>query len=308
MAGHRMGYLTVLLGAAAFYIASGEWISWLLLLLCLGLPWLSLLVSLGAIRRFRAEPAGLDIVETGEETELWLLGSCPVPMPPFRGKLSLRWCITGERRRYRSEKDLPTDHCGGVTVTAEKVRVCDYLGLFSFRVRNVSPKTMIIRPKPQAPGVIPSIRDIRPKRWTPKPGGGFAENHELRLYRPGDSLNQIHWKLTAKTGKWILREPMEPVRGRMLLTMTLRGTPEALDRKFGRLLWLGGYLLDQEVGFEIRALTGDGLLTFPVKERNELYKAVDTLLCTPAAGEGSIREYAFDASWQYHIGGEADET
>ena len=57
-----MGYLTVLLGAAAFYIASGEWISWLLLLLCLGLPWLSLLVSLGAIRRFRAEPAGLDIV------------------------------------------------------------------------------------------------------------------------------------------------------------------------------------------------------------------------------------------------------
>ena len=59
-----MGYLTVLLGAAAFYIASGEWISWLLLLLCLGLPWLSLLVSLGAIRRFRAEPAGLDIVET----------------------------------------------------------------------------------------------------------------------------------------------------------------------------------------------------------------------------------------------------
>ena len=67
-----MGYLTVLLGAAAFYIASGEWISWLLLLLCLGLPWLSLLVSLGAIRRFRAEPAGLDIVEMGEETELWL--------------------------------------------------------------------------------------------------------------------------------------------------------------------------------------------------------------------------------------------
>ena len=236
MAGHRLGYLSVLLLAAAFYLASGEWISWLLLLVCLGLPWLSLLVSLGAIRRFQAEPAGLDIVEVGEEAELWLLGTCPAPMPPFRGKLSLHWCITGERRKYRSEKDLPTDHCGGVTVTAEKVWVCDYLGLFSFRVKNVAPKTMIIRPKPLAPGNIPSVRDIRPRRWVPKPGGGFAENHELRLYRPGDNLNQIHWKLTAKTGKWILREPMEPVRGKMLLTMTLRGGPEELDRKFGRLL------------------------------------------------------------------------
>ena len=167
---------------------------------------------------------------------------------------------------------------------------------------------MIIRPKPVAPAVIPAVRDIRPRRWIPKPGGGFAENHELRLYRPGDSLNQIHWKLTAKTGKWILREPMEPVRGRMLVTMTLRGTPEALDRKFGRLLWLGAYLLEQDIRYEILALTGEGLLTFQVQNRNELYKAADRLLCTPAAETGSIREYVFDASWQYHIGGEADEA
>lgn len=308
MAGRRMGYLTVLLAAVGFYIASGEWISWILLLVCLGLPWLSLLVSLGAIRHFRAEPAGLDIVRMGEDAELWLLGACPAPMPPFRGRLNLRWCVTGQERRYRSDDDLPTDHCGGVRVTAEKVRVCDYLGLFSFRVKDISPKTMIIRPKPLAPAVIPPVREIQPRRWVPKPGGGFGENHEMRLYRPGDSLNQIHWKLTAKTGKWILREPMEPVRGRMLVTMTLSGAPEEVDRKFGRLLWLGKYLLGLGVSFEILALTGDGLLSFPIKNSNDLYKAADTLLCTPAAQTGSIREYAFDASWQYHIGGEADEA
>lgn len=308
MAGNRIGYLAVLLGAAAFYIASGEWISALLLAVCLGVPWLSLLLSIPAIRRFRAEPAGLEIMQMGEETELWLLGTCSAPMPPFHGKLSLRRCITGERRRYRSEEDLQTGHCGGIAVSAEKVRVCDYLGLFSFRVRDVLPKTIIIRPRPLAPEVIPSIRDTIPRRWKPKPGGGFAENHELRLYRPGDSLNQIHWKLTAKTGKWILREPMEPVRGKMLLTMTLRGTAEEVDRKFGRLLWMGEYLLSRELAFEIVALTGDGLLNFPAANRNALYQAADTLLCTRAAEEGSVRDCAFDASWQYHIGGEANEA
>lgn len=300
--------MAALLGAAAFYIASGEWISWLLLLVLLGLPWLSLLLSFDAIRHFRAEPGGLDVVQVGEQTELWLLGTCPAPMPPFRGKLRLRWCITGESRRYRSEKDLRTSHCGGIRVTAEKVRVCDYLGLFSFRVRDVLPRTMIVRPSPLAPTEIPSVREWIPRRWVPKRGGGFAENHELRLYRPGDSLNQIHWKLSAKTGKWILREPMEPVRGKMLLTMTLGGTQDAVDRKFGRLLWMGEYLLSLGLPFEVRVLTGEGLLPFLVADKTGLYRAVDTLLCAPAAQAGSVREYDFDASWQYHIGGEADEA
>ena len=65
--------------------------------------------------------------------------------------------------------------------------------------------------------------------------------------------------------------------------------------------------LEQELSFEIRVLTGDGLLSFPVRDRNELYKAVDTLLCKPAAAD-SITERVFDASWQYHVGGEPDES
>lgn len=306
MASHRIGYLAVLLGTAFYYIASGEWVSCYLLLCCLALPLLSVLLSIPAFRKFRAEPAGLDIVNMGDEAELWILGTCTAPMPPFRGKLRLRWCMTGETRKYHSERDLSTAHCGGVVVTAEKVRVCDYLGLLALPVRNLPARTMIIRPAPLAPQVVPSLASLRPRRWTPKVGGGFGENHELRLYRPGDSLNQIHWKLTAKTGKWMLREPMEPVTGLVLLTMTLRGTPEALDRKFGRLLWMGEYLLEQGLSFEIRVLTGDGLLSFPVRDRNGLYKAVDTLLCKPAAAD-SITERVFDASWQYHVGGEPDE-
>lgn len=306
MASHRIGFLAVLLGCAAYYVASGEWLSCYLLVLCIGLPVLSLLLSIPAFRHFRAEPAGLDIVSMGDEAELWILGTCAAPMPPFRGKLRLHWCITGENRKYRSEKDMSTAHCGGVVVTAEKVRVCDYLGLFSLPVRNLPARTVRIRPVPLAPKAVPSLASLRPRRWTPKVGGGFGENHELRLYRPGDSLNQIHWKLTAKTGKWMLREPMEPVTGLVLLTMTLRGTPEELDRKLGRLLWMGDYLLGQELAFEIRALTGEGLLSFPVQDKNGLYKAIDALLCKPAATD-SIAERVFDASWQYHVGGEPDE-
>lgn len=301
-----MWYLAVLLASGTYYIASGEWLSAILFAVVVGLPWLSLLVSLPAIRGFRAAPAGVDIVQMGEETELWLLGSCAAPMPPFQGRLRLHWCITGEDSRYRAENGFPTDHCGGFSVTVEKIKVYDYLGLFAFRVKTVEKKTVIVRPVKLPVALPPQVEHFIPKQWKPKPGGGFAENHEMRLYRPGDSLNQIHWKLSAKTGELILREPMEPIRGQVLLTMSLRGEPEALDRKFGRLVWMGEYLLGNGILFEIRVLTGEGLLSLPVSGSVELYKAVDKLLCTPAA-EGSIRDKSFDASWQYHIGGEADE-
>lgn len=308
MAIRRLWYLILLLGCGIFYLAYGEWFSFLTLVCALGLPWLSLAVSLPAILRFRASAAGADALTMGGEGDLWLLGTCAYPMPPFRGKLRLRRCITGEQWRYKSRSGLPTDHCGGITVTAEKVRVCDYLGLFAIPVRHPDSKTVLIRPVPVPVPEPPDLQRYIARAWKPKPGGGFAENHELRLYRPGDRLNQVHWKLSAKTGKLILREPMEPIRGLVLLTMTLRGTPEELDRKFGRLLWLGRFLLDQGVSFEIRALTAEGVLAFPAASRENLDRAVDRLLCTGAAPSGSIRDRAFAASWQYHIGGEPDEA
>ena len=306
MAGRRLLYLTLLALSGVFYIAYGEWLSWLVLVTVGMVPWLSLALSIPAIFRFRVSPAGDQRVETGQSCELWLLGSCPWPMPPFRGDLRLRRLMTGESWRYRENKGLPTDHCGGIQVTAEKVRICDYLGLFAFPVRRKEPLTILVRPKPLE---VPAPGDLQryiARAWKPKFGGGFAENHELRLYRPGDSLNQVHWKLSAKTGNLILREPMEPRRGLVLLTVNLRGTPEEIDRMLGRLSWLGGYILEQALTFEIRALTGDGILTLPVATENDLQKAVDTLLCTPLAREGDLREHTFAASWLYHVGGETD--
>lgn len=307
MTANRLWYLAALLGAGAYYIASGQWISFLLLVAVLALPWLSLLLSLPAILNFHASPAGLDIIPMGEEAELWLLGSCFRPMPPFRGKIRMQTCITGEVRRYNAEQGLPTEHCGGIVATAEKMRVCDYLGIFAFPVKKLRSKTIRIRPTPLAVPDPPDIGAFLPRRWKPKPGGGFSESHEIRLYRPGDSLNQVHWKLSAKTGKLMLREPMDPIRGDVLLTMTLRGTPEELDRKFGRLEWMSNHLLDLEVPHILRVLTADGILSFPVSIPQDLYRAIDRLLCTRAA-ESSIREHSFSASWQYHIGGDPDEV
>lgn len=289
-------------------MAYGEWFSWLLLWLLLGLPWLSLLLSLPAILTFRASSDGPTWLLRGSSGDLWLVGSCPMPMPPFKGKLRLKHNFTGESRRYITGSGLPADHCDCLTVTVEKMRVCDYLGLFSFPAKHTAPRQLLIRPTPVAIPDLPAWKDWTTTRWKPKFGGGFSENHELRLYRPGDSLNQVHWKLSAKTGKLILREAMEPIREGVLLTLTLRGTPEELDRKLGRLLWLGSQLIRENVPCSLRALTAEGVLFFPIDGDAALEKAVDTLLVSKPVKEGSVRDHDFNVSRQYHIGGAADET
>lgn len=308
MTGKRLLYLTVLGACFVFYIAYGQWLSWIILLTILGVPWLSLLLSLPAMFRFRAAPSGPVFMEIGETAELWLMGSCGFPMPPFRGKLKLKNLITGKQWFYQELSDLATDHCGGIAVTAESVRVCDYLGLFSFPVRCREQKTILIRPHPIKMEFHENLQQHLAKSWQPKSGGGYAENHELRDYRPGDSLNQVHWKLSAKTGSLIIREAMEPQPGLILLTMNHRGTCDEIDRKLGRLLWMGKYLLDQGIRFELRALTGDGILIFSIACEQDLQKAVDSLLCSRAAEEGNLRSQIISASWHCHIGGEADES
>lgn len=308
MASRRFLYLAVLLGCCVFYIAYGEWLSFLVLLAVLGLPWFSLVLSLPAILGFRVSPSGPDRLETGEDGQLWLLGSCSWPMPMFRGRLYLQRCFTGERMQYRDSLLDLTKHCGGYTVTAEKVRICDYLGLFSFPVAKKDRMRLLVLPRPVETFAGSGLNRQSAVSWRPKPGGGFSENHELRLYRPGDKLNQVHWKLSAKTGRLILREPVEPQRRPILLTMNLRGTPEELDRMLGRFLWLGQELVEKKQSFQLRVLSGDGLFTYTIASKEQLIRVLDALLCLSAAREGDLQLQHHRGFRQYHIGGNADEA
>ena len=307
MAGRRLIYLAALILCGIFYIAYGQWLAWIILITAAALPWFSLLVSLPAIFRFSVCPSGPGLLQMGESGELWLLGSCPYPLPPFQGRLKLKKCFTGKCWYYQTPADLPTGHCGGITVTAEGVRVCDYLGLFSFPLRCRAQQTLLIRPDPVAAAFSQDVQQAVIPSWKPKFGGGFAENHELRPYRPGDSLNQIHWKLSSKTGDLVIREAMEPQRGLILLTLNLRGDADTLDRKLGRLLWLGNRLLEQEVSFEVRCLSGEGLMTYTVAASEDLDRAIDDLLQRKCAPDGDLKQQEFAASWHFHIGGDPDE-
>ena len=308
MAGRRLLYLTVLAVSIVFYLSYQEWFAWFVLLIILLLPLFSFVISLPAMLTFTAQPEGPAALTMGDSGDVWLMGQCGWPVPPFKGRVKLRHIQSGQILRYRSGGNLPTDHCGGIAVTGEKVWVYDYLGLIGIPVRRSQGRTVLVRPKIAQMEAPDDLNRYLARSWRPKPGGGYAENHDIRLYRPGDSLNQVHWKLTAKTGKLMLREPLQPNRGLILLTMNLRGSPEILDRKCGKLLFLGNYLLEMGISFELRVFSAEGIHTYPIQTKLDLDNSIDHLLTLGCAVEGDIRHRDFAASWLHHIGGEQDEA
>ena len=106
----------------------------------------------------------------------------------------------------------------------------------------------------------------------------------------------------------MLREPMEPERGLMLLTLDLCGTASELDVKLGKLLWLSNWLLERGITFDVRVLTGNGIESWTIRDEWDLHKCIESLLCTPYVPVGSIRDRSFTAAWRHHIGGEQGET
>ena len=157
MARRRILYCLAVIGSLIFYGAYQEWFSWILLQVMLYFPWLSLILSIGAIFRFKMEPAAARKIPLGSTEMVQLKVSSKHPMPPHKSKIRITKPLTGESWTLKPGDKLPTDHCGGLQAELHKPRVCDYLGLFRFRVRKTIGQTFLVMPEPAQMEVPPNL-------------------------------------------------------------------------------------------------------------------------------------------------------
>ncbi len=302
----RILYGSALIGVFVFYLFNGQWLSWILFLTVLLLPGLGFLLSLPSMLLTKVTLDCPEQVPINTGVSVKLISQSPLPIPPIHWRFRAHEIFSDKYLVFNGNSSFLADHCGGIQVALKNAFIYDCLGLFRLPIGRKLSRTILVLPAPLPVKNLPGLQKYLAATWKPKPGGGFAENYDLREYVPGDDLRQIHWKLAAKTGKIILREPTIPIRGKLVLSMILKGTPEDLDRKFGRLLYLGSYFLEKDLPFEIRCGSGEGCRCLSVKTSEDLSQALSLLLTLPLTEEDTLS--VADASWHYRIGGEADEA
>lgn len=176
-------------------------------------------------RKFRIETVGeTDFAEQGGRAEVSFLFINQSIFPVARAVVQFqlydsRGLAAAEKKRTdiqlkgRSELRfscrVPSEHCGVRIVRTEKIRLYDFLQIFS---------TSIPVPQPVELYIFPQIRQVElivKGEWT---DSGTAESddtgkgddpsvtYQIREYQPGDSMRGIHWKLSARTEEWVVRE------------------------------------------------------------------------------------------------------
>ena len=313
MAVNRMCYCACLTGSLAFYFASRTWFSWVVLLLVLGLPVLSLLLSLPGMLSARLSAELPRYVEQGGSAmlRLRLKALWAFPLPDARVRVNLRTRDRERDVRYlsrlsRADGILPLDceRCGFLAPEFEKAQVFDALGLFSLRLRRPGVEPMAILPPAVRPEPMPELDRLLNRTLKPKPGGGFSEAYDYRPYRPGDPVKGIHWKLSVKTDRLVVREPLEPVRQTLVLAARTSRSSAEQERILGALRYLSEQLLASQTRHIAVWMDGQELNRAEIASREDLLEALARACCASPKSYALPQLLPFRADWICRIGEE----
>ena len=154
------------------------------------------------------------------------------PRGRIAAEVSVQNALTGERLTLRGRGAerlswaVESPYCGCLTFRLERVRVWDLFGIFSLPVHAAAKKRTVVMPDlypvPGMPENAPSDLADSQEYAQDRRGQDRTETYQLRAYVPGDSLGQVHWKLSSKLGQMVVRDPALPV-DRQLTVLFDRG-------------------------------------------------------------------------------------
>ena len=125
------------------------------------------------------------------------------------------------------EKRVVLSHVGSYEYELVKVRIYDLTGLFYMHKK--IKKYADIQVLPELDAVAVQVSE-RVRRYFGEaesyddfqPGTDVSQIFDVREYRPGDRLQRIHWKLSAKSDELLVREDSQPLACAVVLLLDMQ--------------------------------------------------------------------------------------
>ena len=200
-----------------------------------------------------------------------------------------------------AEKDLTSHHVGRIEVMVTEIILWDWLGICSLDIDAKKGSYVIVGPDFTAmteEDLTLSVENFPDENETKKHGTDVNPDIEIREYIPGDDLKSIHWKLTAKVGRTMVRERLSTGRDRINVLLALTEDPAENDELMGSLYGLGRLLIDK--GYPIRLCWmgyGGTIQGRYLAEEGELENAMDEILSISGKKDPAKARNAMEAEF-----------
>lgn len=317
MSGSRILYAFAAAAALIFCVFYTGWLAFYLLAIIILTPVFSLLLSLPGILSLRVQISCAALAEKDGKLEatLEIKSRVRYPLRQLRAKLTVKNRFTGsiedDMLKFDAVGSMTVDipfvanQCGQLHISLRKLRAYDYTGVFSIPLRLSDAVLVTILPREREPEVKYSLPGkFTGRRLIARPAGTFAEDHDIRPHRRGDPMSSIHWKLTAKTGKLLVKEPLTPSNQKIKISFDNEGDPARVENELGELIWLVNKLLEIQMPPQVFYYSADGALKAETLfSRRELDALIAEVLSSrpPAEAAGRASRCCTDADWHRHI-------
>lgn len=296
----RIGYICWLLAAAALYFFENNTGTRAVLLASLLIPAFSVACAAWTAKKTfcrlrlperanKGERVSCDCALSGPWTKAGCVLSC-----------SLRWenLLTRETGAWEKEDGqesfaISCAHCGTLAVSVEKAAARDWLGLACFPCEASDRASLLILPDLYPVRVY--LSDQRSQTWQeerpgrPQRDGSETENSGVRDYVPGDPVRRVHWKLSGKIDRILIREEDRPAAGSVLLLLETAGygiDPEDMDSTAEALLSVSQTLTEEGVLHSVCWQDKSGLPWLEISSLEDFSAMRDALLAAKAEEAG----------------------
>ena len=280
-------YSVSLFSTFIFFLCYKMWVSWFCLIVMLLVPLLSLGMCIIASRTFTFKSESP--------------GSCPIGDPAFirftTGGIAsyFAFCrintVVTDRMAGTTKKltimvhdsgvtniPLDTSHCGSYSYKMKNLEIYDLFGFFRISRSINKDNEFLVKPVPSMPEVMPDMYGFKAKnlRKAKQPN---TEIYDIREYQMGDPVKSIHWKMSAKKDKLLVKESLEEYGGHSRVLLKLTDDRDKLDLHLGQILFTSRFFIEHETSHKIRVIPPDrSEVAFDIESESDLERALGIIL------------------------------
>ena len=197
--------------------------------------------------------------------------------------------------RGRSEValELSSDCCGRIRTELKSLRLYDCFWLIPVRCGAGAHASVTVQPDtfPMEVRVLANVNSPEESEVysQEKPGNDLTETFQIRDYREGDSIRQIHWKLSTKYDRLISRDPSLPVTRSVMVFWDRHAAQVSRTRQDAQaevLVSLCRALLAADVQFTLAWNEGGRCILQRAAELDDLIALLPRLLSATARTDG----------------------